>query len=72
MTETERKTFRISARFLVEIAVAPGRIDCVWDPDLPERLTSDEMDAYSEALEEMSLRLVKRTGVAVMCVEVKS
>ncbi len=71
MTDSERKTFRLSARYSVEIAVSSGRVDCTWDPDLPERLTADEMDAYSDALAEMSARLVKRTGVAVMCVEVK-
>jgi hypothetical protein len=67
MADFERKTFRLSARYSVEIAVSSGGIDCTWDPDLPERLTADEMDAYTKALAEIGGGLAELTCAIIVC-----
>lgn len=63
------KTFRLSDRLSVEITVGVGGLVCEWDPDLPERLTEEELTNYRKARSEMLAGLSEIIGLPITIVE---
>jgi hypothetical protein len=67
--KAKAKTFRLSDRLSVEITVGAGGVVCEWDPDLPKKMTANEMAGYHKAMDEMVLVVAEMIGGNVMVVE---
>ena len=65
----ESKSFELSRRLAVEIAVGPSGMTVEWNPGMPERLTPKELRRYRQARHEMLERLADRLGGTVAVVE---
>ena len=72
LTKTDKtaiKTFRLSQRLAVEITVGLSGMTCEWDPAMPAKLTTKELDRYRQRRNEMLRRLAETVGGSVVVFE---
>lgn len=67
--EAETKTFRLSDNLSVEITVGAGGFVCEWIPEIPSKLTKEELQNYKNGRNELLARLSAKIGGTVVVVD---
>lgn len=62
LEKAESKTFRLSDRLSVDIKVSAEGVMCVWDPEVPKKLTAKEMARYEKGRNAMIARWAELQG----------
>lgn len=65
----ESGTYKLSDRLSVTIRFSRRGVTCVWDPEIPDALTAAELDEYRKRRDGLMVRLSRRIGGSIGCVE---